>query len=710
MTKIKNKVSYVVKTPLSLTDYAVGTNSEDLGVGMAKGQTISMQMVDIRNVVIAGLSPEIGGTLKITELEYTGVLTSPASVANALDPVYIVSAYEVLIFNINGNKYLLKLQDVTIGDGEPDISDSDFITIVAIKNLGDGTAVMTGYNADGEIEFRSLKSTGNDISVVSGNIVIDPKAGTSVGDAGVDVYKGLNATTKIHEIRKAKSTGFDVTIDGDSVRYETKAGGNLGTTGFQIYKGINATTKIHEFNTIDTEDFEIKETAGVLSINFVKTNDAPKFYVNSGYDIGGTAPETGSLAKPFKTLAPALVKYIGSGTAEAPQNFGAEIVVQKGIGYTFTGNLNVAGLTIRFEQGTSFVSNPSSGDWLCDFDSLSDSSFTLRVILEENAVLTLNKSGFRNKGTSASGSLFTTVKKIYLTGLGVIYSDYNSTGSSPYTILESNFTATDTFKNDGDVVFDCKDVILTSLTQRVYKIGGNSIFTFDNCTLQSGTLISSNNISLKAFEQIGGDVRLFSCSVFAGGSSIRTSLFTLNKSSGIPCSLTLKDPLISGTMTNLFINESSLQSTLKSTSLKTVFFSAVYIAKSPSVLWTSAEIYDSVTDYGEIDYSEVDLTGGNLRSTYNIFANNVVNNLRIFASRALAVAGGLEKGSVFVNRKEVSTGSFVAGVEYSIKTVGNTNFVAIGAASNTVGVYFTASGVGGGTTGVAYSSSIDILI
>ena len=99
-----------------------------------------------------------------------------------------------------------------------------------------------------------------------------------------------------------------------------------------------------------------------------------------------------------------------------------------------------------------------------------------------------------------------------------------------------------------------------------------------------------------------------------------------------------------------------------------------------------------------------------MRSTYNIFANNVVNNLRVFASRALAVAGGLKKGSVFVNRKEVSTGSFVAGVEYSIKTVGNTNFVAIGAASNTVGVYFTASGVGGGTTGVAYSSSIDILI
>lgn len=257
MTKIKNTVAYVIKTPLALTDYAIGTNSEDNGVGMAKGQSISMQMVDIRNVVIAGLSPEIGGTLKITELAYEGVLTSPADVANNLDPVYIVSQYEFLMFNVNGNKYLLKLQDVTIGDGEPDIDDSDFITIVAIKNLGDGTAVMAGYNADGEIEFRSLKSTGLDITVSSGNIVIESKAGTSVGDAGVDVYKGLNSTTKVHEIRKAKSVGLDVTIDGDSVKYESKAGLNVGATGQGIYKGLNATTKIHEFFKLNFPDFDV---------------------------------------------------------------------------------------------------------------------------------------------------------------------------------------------------------------------------------------------------------------------------------------------------------------------------------------------------------------------------------------------------------------------------------------------------------------------
>ncbi len=45
----------------------------------------------------------------------------------------------------------------------------------------------------------------------------------------------------------------------------------------------------------------------------------------------------------------------------------------------------------------------------------------------------------------------------------------------------------------------------------------------------------------------------------------------------------------------------------------------------------------------------------------------------------------------------VTAGSFVVGTSYSIVTVGTTNFTLIGAASNTVGVVFTATGVGSGT-------------
>jgi len=49
----------------------------------------------------------------------------------------------------------------------------------------------------------------------------------------------------------------------------------------------------------------------------------------------------------------------------------------------------------------------------------------------------------------------------------------------------------------------------------------------------------------------------------------------------------------------------------------------------------------------------------------------------------------------------ITTTSFVTGDYYMIRNVGDTNFTAIGAASNTVGVRFEATGAGGGTTGTA---------
>lgn len=49
----------------------------------------------------------------------------------------------------------------------------------------------------------------------------------------------------------------------------------------------------------------------------------------------------------------------------------------------------------------------------------------------------------------------------------------------------------------------------------------------------------------------------------------------------------------------------------------------------------------------------------------------------------------------------ITTTNFVVGDYYMIRVVGDTDFTAIGASANTVGVRFEASGVGGGTTGTA---------
>jgi len=58
------------------------------------------------------------------------------------------------------------------------------------------------------------------------------------------------------------------------------------------------------------------------------------------------------------------------------------------------------------------------------------------------------------------------------------------------------------------------------------------------------------------------------------------------------------------------------------------------------------------------------------------------------------------------DKATVAPGNFKSGHSYTIKTVGNTDFTAVGAVSNTVGVVFTATGAGAsGTTGSAYDNS-----
>jgi len=669
MTKIKNQVAYKVKSPLALSDYAIGTNSESGIPGFALGQSISIELNTLRNLFIAGLSPEVGGNLKITEIEYSGVLTSVSAVANALDPAYPVSQYELLVFNVNGNKYILKEQNITIGVGEDNLADSDFINMLAFVKLGDGTAILKGYNeATGNWEFYAIKSTGNDVSVVDGDVVIDPKEGTNLGASGVAIYKGLNATTKLHEFYKIDSDDFSVTLEDD-----------------------------------------------IVKINNISTTDARTFYVNSGYDIDGSAPETGSLGKPYKTIAGAITAYIGTGDAQDPQFKNSDIIVQKGVGYSFTGNIafNMGTGTLIIDDA-SITHDPASGDWFCDFDTLSDTELaTMNISLTGNSLLTLKKNGFRNRGTSINNSLFTDYKSISinLEANSTIYCDVNDAVSVVYTILESNYVSTDTFKNDSAETIVVSGGTLFSLSQKIDKIGGNSNITYNNCILKSSIPNVTINTNLIAFDRIGGKTRSNYCTYDVNGQNTRAKAFSFTKNSAIPCEMYSTNDLIKGSATTLFQNESANQSVLRVTNMSTLFFACTNIAKSPNVTWTACGLFYCNFSDGEVDFTQVDLTASNSQSSYNIFDNNIVETLRVFGSRVLAVAGGLKKGSKFINRKTVTAGNFVPGVEYQIVSTGggSTDFTLIGASANTVGINFIASGVGSGT-GTAYQHTIDILI
>ena len=58
---------------------------------------------------------------------------------------------------------------------------------------------------------------------------------------------------------------------------------------------------------------------------------------------------------------------------------------------------------------------------------------------------------------------------------------------------------------------------------------------------------------------------------------------------------------------------------------------------------------------------------------------------------------GTAQNPAFVDKTSVNAGSFVVGRKYKITFVGTTSFTSIGASANTVGIVFTATGLGSGT-------------
>jgi hypothetical protein len=101
---------------------------------------------------------------------------------------------------------------------------------------------------------------------------------------------------------------------------------------------------------------------------------------------------------------------------------------------------------------------------------------------------------------------------------------------------------------------------------------------------------------------------------------------------------------------------------------------------------------------GVSDFTDTELT----------FLNSLVNRRANFAYEATdywpryLVVG--EKRTL--STPTVAANAIEAGNTYTILTVGTTNFVSIGAASNTVGVVFTATGTGSGTGTASLSTNI----
>ena len=187
--------------------------------------------------------------------------------------------------------------------------------------------------------------------------------------------------------------------------------------------------------------------------------------------------------------------------------------------------------------------------------------------------------------------------------------------------------------------------------------------------------------------------------LYAGEYVAPTKTLTLDDLRG-PISLTTKNPMrdnfnrVSGT----FIDSSN------------DWISADYPAVTSSVFTTDDDGVESTMDL-PLPYTTNSLAAQRLAKMMMYRSREQITLSADFGLEAL----GIEVGDFIKFRNDrygwgsvVNAGSFVIGEEYEINTVGDTDFTAIGASSNAVGVTFTATGFGDlNTTGTAIDLSTD---
>ena len=615
-------------------------------------------------------------------------------------------------------------------------------TGINLINVGTGLGLYKGIDVLGRREIKSLITT-SDILTLTANtdditFSIDEEALDTFIEENQKTYSVANVGTDPLRAEVYK----DSTIVGDNTQFNfrTVVQENLGT-GESFLRDIQQTTdelKVR-VKTLVSDNLTITTTDEEVRIETPSTASIPALYVNNLYvptyeewlrenkvQNGGTAVNgfvfrgKGTLAQPFTdsivyplaggsaTITPNTAiqnaldgdsaynipySFIGTGSDVAPQKAGQQIKVQDNIaGYNFIGNINLNQFNIVLEENVVIYSNPSIGDFLVDYDTLSPTqALSMSINLKEGAKIVLAKSGFRNSGTSTATSNFSNCKQISISGNGIIFQNSDSIIANDYVIIESNYTTTNTFNNDSETQFIIDGITLSTNTQSIYKVGGNGRINFSNGILSINGMIglpASNEI----FNQIGGAIRMnnLNISVTAFFGTILNKVFPISKSATIPSGLNMSNITLSGGMNTIIENESALQPTVSVTNLRTIDFQCSNIVKSPSVLWTSCFLHNNVIASGVVDFTQVDLTLNNTVSCVNSFKGNVVESLRVFQNKNSAIVAGALLNSAFIKRNVFNAVDLIAGVEYKVVTPGSPSLGAVGS-------FFTATGSETGT-------------
>jgi hypothetical protein len=142
MARIK---TYPIDTLVTDKDIIIGSDADVFN------QTKNFKAETLRNYMLSGLEPEVGGNLKITTITATDEINlTPEAYFNNLEEPLVVLNYEIIFLILNGRTYIFRQNGNTYGIDETQTTSEDFteidITSVINANLQDLDSVLLQGN------------------------------------------------------------------------------------------------------------------------------------------------------------------------------------------------------------------------------------------------------------------------------------------------------------------------------------------------------------------------------------------------------------------------------------------------------------------------------------------------------------------------------------------------------------------------------------
>ena len=146
MARIK---TYTIDTLISDNDIIIGSDADN------NNETKNFPAGLIREFVLSGLEPEVGGNLKITTIvDNDSEETTPEDYFNNSVTPIVVLHYEIVFLILNGRTFIFRKNNDVYGDGETQVVSNDFteidITSIINANLQDLDSVLSEGNISQE--------------------------------------------------------------------------------------------------------------------------------------------------------------------------------------------------------------------------------------------------------------------------------------------------------------------------------------------------------------------------------------------------------------------------------------------------------------------------------------------------------------------------------------------------------------------------------